>query len=79
MDQSVLIPIGRVQMADLERFRNAPFERMIKFAVDVRLRKLALGGEMLSDAEEELLRGGSDRSDIWGGNLWPWEHRARVE
>jgi hypothetical protein len=66
-------------MADLERFRNAPFERMIKFAVDVRLRKLALGGEMLSDAEEELLRGGSDRSDIWGGNLWPWEHRARVE
>jgi hypothetical protein len=33
-------------MPDLERFRNAPFEKMIKSAVDVRLRKIALGGEM---------------------------------
>jgi len=66
-------------MPDLERFRNAPFDTMIKFAVDVRLRKIALGGEMHSDAEEELLRGGSDQADIWGGNLWPWEQPPRVE
>ena len=79
MDQSVLIPTGRLQMPDLERFRNAPFEKMIKFAVDVRLRKIALGGEMHSDAEEELLRGGSNQSDIWGGNVWPWEHPPRIE
>ena len=66
-------------MPDLERFRNAPFDTMIKFAVDVRLRKIALGGEMHSDAEEELLRGGSDQADIWGGNLWPREQPPRIE
>lgn len=79
MDHSILIPTVKLQMPDLERFRNAPFEKMIKFAVDVRLRKIALGGEMHSDAEEELLKGGSNRTDIWGGNLWPWEHPARIE
>ena len=52
---------------------------MIKFAVDVRLRRIALGGEMHADGEEELLRTGSARSDIWGGNLWPWEHPPRIE
>ena len=66
-------------MPDLERFRNAPFEKMIKFVVDVRLRRIALGGEMHADAEEELLRAGSDQADIWGGNLWPWEQPPRIE
>ncbi len=70
MEKSILIPTGRLQIPDLERFRNAPFEKMIKFA---------LGGEMHSDAEAELLSGGSNQSDIWGGNLWPWEHPPRIE
>ena len=52
---------------------------MIKFVVDVRLRKIALGGEMHADAEEELLRAGSAQADIWGGNLWPWEEPPRIE
>ena len=52
---------------------------MIKFVADVRLRKIALGGEMHADAEEELLSSGSDQADLWGGNLWPWEEPARIE
>ena len=79
MDQAILIPAERLRMPDLERFRNAPFEKMIKFVVDVRLRRIALGGEMHADAEEELLRAGSDQADIWGGNLWPWEQPPRIE
>jgi hypothetical protein len=79
VEHAILIPTVRLRMPDLERFRNAPFEKMIKFAVDVRLRKIALGGEMHADAEEELLRGGSDQADIWGGNLWPWEQPPRIE
>jgi len=79
MEQVIVIPSERLRLPDLERFRNAPFEKMIKFAVDVRLRKIALGGEMHADAEEELIRGGSDQADIWGGNLWPWEQPARIE
>ena len=79
MDQTILIPTRKLRTPDLERFRNAPFEKMIKFAVDVRLRRIALGGEMHADAEEMLLREGSNQPDIWGGNLWPWEQPARIE
>jgi hypothetical protein len=46
VDQSILIPTERLTIRALERFRNAPFETMIKFVVDVRLGKIALGGEM---------------------------------
>ena len=79
MDQSILIPTERLTPQDLERFRNAPFEKMIKFVVDVRLGKIALGGEMHADAEEALLTDGSRQSDLWGGNLWPWEQPPRIE
>jgi hypothetical protein len=56
VDTAILIPSSRLQISDLERFRNAPFENMIKFSVDIRLRKIALGDEMHADSEEELLR-----------------------
>lgn len=79
MNQSILIPTEQLKAVDLERFRNAPFEKMIKFVVDIRLRKIALGGDMHADAEEELLQAGSEQSDLWGGNLWPWEQPARIE
>jgi Protein of unknown function (DUF5674) len=79
MNQAILVPTGRLRKEDLERFRNAPFEKMIKFVVDVHLRRIALGGEMHADAEEELLRSGSDQADLWGGNLWPWELPPRIE
>ncbi len=79
MALTILIPAKQLQMADLEQFRNSPFEKMIKFVVDVRLEKIALGGEMQADAEEELIRGGSAQGDLWGGNLWPWEQPPRIE
>jgi hypothetical protein len=79
MDQEVLIPESRLQLADLDRFRNRPFENMIKFAVDVALKKVALGGEMHADGEEALLRSGSVQGDVWGGNLWPWAPVPRIE
>jgi len=79
MDQAILIPTEKLKIPDLERFRNAPFGNMIKFTVDLRLRRIALGGEMHADAEEALLRAGSTQADIWGGNLWPWDRPPRIE
>jgi hypothetical protein len=79
LDPTILIPTERLKVPDLERFRNAPFASMIKFVVDTRLRRIALGGEMHADAEEALLEAGSAQSDLWGGNLWPWEVPPRVE
>ena len=48
-----------------------PYEEMIKFVVDVRFFKIALGGELHSDAEEVLLQNGSKQNDLWGGNIYP--------
>ncbi|MBN1482046.1 hypothetical protein EH223_07300 [candidate division KSB1 bacterium] len=45
---------------------------MIKFVVDVAQEIVALGGDMHADAEALLLENGSKQSDLWGGNLYPW-------
>jgi hypothetical protein len=79
VNQEILVPDSRLSISSLERFRNAPFENMVKFVVDVRLKKIALGGEMHADAETVLLESGSSQADIWGGNLWPWDHPPRIE
>jgi hypothetical protein len=79
MEQTILIPSHRLRKGDLDRFRNNPFENMIKFAVDVRMERIALGGEMHADGEEALLLSGSNQADIWGGNLWPWGESPRIE
>ena len=42
---------------------------MVKFVVDIKLKKMGVGGEMHSDAEELLINEGSDQEDIWGANL----------
>ena len=79
VDSPILIPVARLRREELEKFRNAPFEKMIKFAVDIRAARIALGGEMNADGEAELLRAGSAQADIWGGNLWPWDDPPRIE
>ena len=79
VDSPILIPATPLHREDLEKFRNAPFETMIKFAVDIRSDRIALGGDMHADAEAELLRTGSAQEDIWGGNLWPWKEAPQIE
>jgi Protein of unknown function (DUF5674) len=43
----------------------------IKTAVDLRLQRLAGGGEMHSDCEDLLLANGSQQRDIWGASWNP--------
>ena len=66
-------------MRDLDRFRDNPFENMIKFVVDIRQGRIALGGEMHADGEEALLSSGSHLANLWGAILWPWKVPLRVE
>lgn len=46
------------------------FGDIIKGAVDVKRRTLALGGELHSDAAEVLFEDGSDPADVWGFNIY---------
>jgi hypothetical protein len=79
MSAPVVIPATPLTTPDLEMFRGEPFDTLIKYVVDISRQRIALGGEMHADAEEELLESGSNRADLWGGNLLPWLTPPRIE
>ena len=67
----------RLSEETLRSFLGKPFENMIKFVVDVRVCKIALGGELHADAEELMLKDGSKQADLWGGNIYPDESKEK--
>lgn len=79
MAAPIVIPEAPLVASDLEVFRGNPFDGMIKFVVDIRTGRVALGGEMHADAEAALLQVGSRQEDLWGGNLHPWVGVPEVE
>ena len=60
-----------ISQEEVNGFLGKPYAEMIKFVVDIRLGRVALGGELHSDAEALLLKEGSSQSDLWGGNFFP--------
>lgn len=60
-------------MAELRALAAEQFGDMVKAVVDVRRRVMAIGGELHSDEESELLGDGSRQEDLWGVNLYPGE------
>ena len=44
---------------------------MVEFVVDINLKKMGVGGELYSYAEELLINDGSNQENIWGANLDP--------
>jgi hypothetical protein len=60
-----------VNRDSVTKFLGHPFEDMVKFVADIERGILALGGELHSDAEAILLKDGSIRKNLWGGNLYP--------
>jgi hypothetical protein len=79
MSAPIRIPTTPLATPDLEMFRGEPFDTLIKYVVDIGRERIALGGEMHADAEEELLKTGSSQADLWGGNLLPWRTPPRIE
>ncbi len=70
-------PMAWSEVAALAREQ---FGEMIKAAVDVERRVVALGGELHSDEESLLLSDGSRQENLWGINLYPDRPEAeRVE
>ena len=57
----------------LKEICDAHFKTMVKFVVDIKLKKMGVGGELHSDAEELLINEGSNQEDIWGANLYPYK------
>ena len=57
----------------LKEICDAHFKTMVKFVVDIKLKKMGVGGELHSDAEELLINEGSNQENIWGANLYPYK------
>ncbi len=71
---------NKIAKDDLKTLCQEYFDTMVKFVVDIEMERVALGGELHSDAESMLLQEGSKQSDLWGGNLYPWnEPHNRIE
>lgn len=70
----------KISVSEVKRHLGAPFEKMVKFAVDVEREIIAMGGEMHADSEAILLEDGSMQHCIWGANLYPLQDReTRIE
>ena len=61
----------RISEDDLLSFLGHPYQEMIKFVVDLKNKKMALGGELHADGESLLLKEGSKQADVWGANYHP--------
>lgn len=62
-----------IPLDELRAIAGAQFGDMVKAVVDVRRRVIAIGGELHSDEESDLLDDGSRQEDLWGINLYPDE------
>ena len=62
-----------ITRAELSSAAESQFGDMVKGVVDVQRRLLAIGGELHSDEESDLLEDGSEQNDLWGINLYPAE------
>lgn len=74
MDESlpdILVLDRKIDPADLARLTGAFFEDMVKYVVDIKTGRAAVGGELHADAEQLLLEEGSVQSDLWGANYYP--------
>lgn len=78
MEYPIEIIKENINKAYLKKFLGKPFESVIKFVVDVEREIIAFGGELHSDAQEFLLKDGSDSRNLWGGNLFFSENGEKM-
>lgn len=62
---------NKISSAELTELLGKPYEKLIKFVVDIDKKEVIFGGEMHADAEAEIIKKGSMQENIWGANIYP--------
>lgn len=62
---------AKIDKEELKKLVLEGFKDMVKYTVDVKQRRIAIGGELHADGEQLLLETGSKQKDIWGANYYP--------
>ncbi|MBD3384225.1 hypothetical protein GF407_04785 [candidate division KSB1 bacterium] len=68
----IKIITNKIDPQELRECCAEHFETMVKFVVDIKSGKMAVGGEMHADGEALLIEQGALQADLWGGNFYPW-------
>ena len=61
----------KLALSTIHELCRAHFGNFFKFVADVERGVIAAGGDMHADAEELLLKNGSQQASLWGANLYP--------
>ena len=76
----IIITREKIPQNQLVASCKAWFGDMVKIVVDIERQIVGIGGDLHADAEELLVQAGSEQSNIWGCNLYPWnDPEARLE
>jgi hypothetical protein len=71
----IILLSRRIDPVALSRLVQDGFLDMVKFVADVGRGRVAVGGELHTDAELVLLEDGSPPEDLWGANYYPGRGR----
>ena len=61
----------KIELEEVKRLAKEGFGDMVKAVVDIEKEVMALGGELHADANEVLLKQGSERKNVWGIIIYP--------
>jgi hypothetical protein len=67
-----------ISIAEVEKLAKEIYHDMVKGVADIERGVIALGGEWHIDANNELLREGSEQKNLWGFNLYPEENGENI-
>jgi len=69
----IIIVTEKISKNELKQLAEKRFGDLVKAVVDINRNIMVLGGELHADEEAELLKNGSEQSDLWGVNIYPDE------
>jgi hypothetical protein len=65
---------------EIESYREMVFQNTIKYVVDIQREIIAIGGDMHADGAALLLDAGSNLTNLWGANFYPFKTgKSRIE
>ncbi len=63
----------KISLEEIKKIARDTFGKLVKAVVDIEKEIMAIGGELHSDEEAELLKRGSKQESLWGINIYPDE------
>jgi hypothetical protein len=70
----------KISIKELQNLARNSFGDMVKAVVDINKKIIVTGGELHSDEETFLLDMGSNQTDLWGVNIYPFSPKTeRIE